>query len=101
MTAIARMNDLGIGICPGHPIPIPFTAIIIQGCSNTMSEGMPVANSNSLLICTCGHSAVPLMFSGTVIVEGGGVHRLGDTGLNSAGGTYAITLAGAIVIAGG
>ena len=101
MTGIARLNDIGIGVCPGHPVPVPFTAVIIQGCTMTTSEGMPVSNSNSILMCTCGHTAIPTMFSSNVIAEGGGVHRLGDLGVNNAGGTYVISLAGATVIAGG
>lgn len=101
MPALARLNDLGIGICPGHPVPVPFTAVIISACTMTISEGMPVANTNSVLMCTCGHSAIPTMFSSTVIAEGGGVHRLGDLGVNNAGGTYVISLAGVTVLAGG
>lgn len=101
MPAIARLTDIGIGTCPGHPIPVLFSAVIVQACSMVISEGKAAANANSLLICSCGHSAIPTMFSSTVIAEGSGVHRLGDPGINNAGGTYVMTLAGVTVLAGG
>ena len=100
MPAITRLNDIGIGICPGHPIPIPFTAVITLACTTVLSEGLPAANLNSILMCSCGHTAIPLLVSGLVMAEGAGVHRLGDTGVSTPGGSYVITLAGATVQAG-
>lgn len=101
MPQIARIGDTGVGVCPAHLIPIPFTATIISGAATVLSEGSPSANSFSISTCTCGHSAVAMTFSSTVLLEGGGAHRMGDTGLTSGGGTYTIIAASATVIAGG
>ena len=101
MTAVARLGDIGMGICSGHPPPPrPFTSTIIMAGVTVMADGSLVANLNCLSNCTCGHMAVPTLVSALTLSEGSGVHRLGDTGLTAGGGTYVVTLAGVTVISG-
>lgn len=103
MPQIAKLGDTGIGICPApeHIIPLPFTATIISGAATVLTNGIPSANAFSVSTCTCGHTAIAMSFSSNVLLNGGGAHRMGDTGINSAGGIYTIISASANVIAGG
>ncbi len=101
MTGVARMGDIGMGVCPGHPgPPRPFTNIIIMAGSTVLADGSLVANLNCLSSCTCNHMAVPTLVSTVTVSEGSGVHRLGDIGLTAGGGTYVMTSAGTTVISG-
>lgn len=88
MPSVARLGDTGMGICPGHPIPVPFTSVIVSGSPNVLANGSFVANMSSVSVCSCGHSAVVTMGSPTVLANAQSVHRLGDTGLTGGGGTY-------------
>lgn len=98
--AVCRLNDVGLGVCPGHPIPVPFVVTITLASPTVLSTGFGVANLTSIGVATCGHTTVATMGSSTVKANGAGVHRLGDVGLTQAGGTYAMTLGSPTVFAG-
>lgn len=101
MPTAARLGDIGMGVCPGHPIPVPFTSVIIQAGATVSADGNLVANLACVSSCTCGHSAMPILVSSNVLSEGTGIHRLGDTGMTMGNGTYVITQAGITVEVGG
>lgn len=49
------MMDIGVGICTGHSPPIPMTGIIIATATKTLTNSLPTALSNDLVVGGCGH----------------------------------------------
>jgi uncharacterized Zn-binding protein involved in type VI secretion len=91
MVAIARVGDVGIGICPKHKSPKIYNVTFISGASTVNANGVPVCNMTTTGIATCGHPTTTISVSGTVYAEGTGVHRLGDSGMNY--GSYTVIAA--------
>lgn len=83
MAAIARVGDVGIGICYCHsPFPVSYTTTFIGGAPSVTADGLPVMRIGDIGISTCGHTTIAISGSGPVVANVLGVHRLGDTGSN-------------------
>jgi hypothetical protein len=71
-----------------------------MGATTVLTEGSGTVNATGLAIGSCGHPVSVLNFSTTVLAEGSGVHRLGDSGMGC--NNVATTITGsATVISGG
>ena len=85
---IAKIGDVGIGVCPKHKSPKIYNVTFISGASTVMVNGVPACNLTTVGIATCGHPTTVISISGTVYANGAGVHRIGDAGMNY--GTYTV-----------
>lgn len=91
-----RVGDLCTGICYAHGIPIPFTAVYIQGAA-TIINGTNRINVGGLAASSCGHMMVANTGSGTVLLELSPAHRVSDlvtgpgTGVCTQGSTNVMT----------
>ena len=95
MAKAMRANnvDYGLGTCNDHVHPIPVTVFFDVGSGSTVvvigSEG--IVRVTDVGYATCGHTTMAVTGSSNVIVEGKGVHRVGDTGtIGVSGGTYTV-----------
>lgn len=90
MPGIARVNDQGFGICPGHQIPLPYITTFTGASGGLVTIGSEGS-------ATCGHTTTAMTGSSTVFADGAGVHRLGDQGQNL--GNYNVIMASSTVFA--
>lgn len=67
---VARMTDIGIGVCFGHALPIPIVGTIVIGSPNTLANGLSQARLGDLVMCSCGHPATLILGSPTVLANG-------------------------------
>lgn len=89
MELIARVGDIGIGVCPNHDPPQIYTTTFSTGAENVYADGKKVCVVGTVGISTCGHNTVAQTGSPVTIVEGKPVHRVGDIGANY--GEYVVT----------
>lgn len=88
---IARVGDVGVGVCPGHPTPLIYTTTFDAGSDTTKIDGQEACTIGSTGVSTCGHPTVALTGSPAVCsADGKAFHRVGDTGQNL--GTYTVTV---------
>lgn len=83
----SKVGDIGVGVCYLHPIPIPYVTTLITGAESAKANGPAGAHVTSLGSATCGHITTAQTGSTTVLKEGLGCHRIGDTG-STGGGIY-------------
>ena len=102
MAGNAKIGDMCMGSCPCHPPspPIPYTATWIVGAGTVLTNGAGTVNATGMAIGSCGHPVVVLSFSGTVLAEGSGVHRLGDSGQGCNNVATTITGSGDVISGG-
>lgn len=93
MTGIARLNDIGLGVCPCHPIPVPYTTTLVAGNVTTRNNALGTTGIGAIGIASCGHATTAVTGSITTRIEGKAVHRLGDQGMNC--GAYTMVLGSA------
>lgn len=96
---VARVNDIGIGVCTAHVPPIPVVVTLVSGASTVLVNGLTTATYISIGTSSCGHTTTVITTSTTVLAEGNGVHRLNDTG-SLPGGTYTVSIASTDTFAG-
>lgn len=87
--SIGTIGSIGVGVCPNHPVPIPYTTVIDSGEPLIKANGKPVATIGSTGICTCGHPTIAITGSPAVLSNQKGQHKIGDTGINY--GSYTLT----------
>lgn len=95
---IARVGDIGTGVCAGHEIPLPYTTTFTEGSENVQINGLPAVVVGDQGTATCGDNTTALVGSPTVFINGKPVHRIGDTGQNL--GPYTTTIGSINVLAG-
>lgn len=83
---VARVGDIGVGICPLHPSPVPYVTTFVTGATTVDTNGVNTGFVGTLGGCSCGHVSTAMTGSGTVDAEGSPVHRVGDLG--TTGGVY-------------
>ena len=88
MSGIARVGDIGVGVCYWHKDPVPYTTVFITGAPTTMSNDIANAIIGTVGSASCGHGTVAISGSPDVTFEGIGAHRIGDMGQN--GGPYTV-----------
>lgn len=88
MTAIARVGDIGVGICYDHDSPTSYTTTFISGSTTVMANGAVSCIVGTIGVSSCGHNTVALSGSPDVSHSNQPVHRVGDTGSNS--GPYTV-----------
>lgn len=86
----ARLNDIAVGTCVSHPVPVPFTAVCVLGAVTVKCDGLNRATINSLWSSTCGHTFVSISGSTNVRLEGKGAARLNDVVVYSSPGVIVI-----------
>lgn len=97
-SALGRIGDIGVGVCPHHRRSKNYITNIVTGSDTVLVNGEPCAVVGSIGISTCGHPTVALLGASTVNSTGSGAHREGDIGVNY--GTY-ILLSGSSNVLGG
>jgi uncharacterized Zn-binding protein involved in type VI secretion len=85
---IARVGDMGLGICPKHKSPKIYNVTFVSGAATVNTNGLSTTNLTTIGVATCAHPTVVISVSATVSAEGTGVHRLGDSGINY--GSYTV-----------
>lgn len=100
MYGVARVNDIGIGVCTAHVPPVPVVVTLVSGATTVLTNNLSTATSISIGTSSCGHTSTVITYSTTVMAEGGGVHRLNDTG-SLPGGTYTVSVSSVDTFAGG
>ncbi len=80
--AVSRIGDIGIGICPNHPIPLQYVTTFITGLFDATADDLEIVHVGTIGNSTCGHPTVAL--TGSLIATGDDtpIHRIGDTGVN-------------------
>lgn len=86
---MARVGDIGIGVCPNHGSPLIYTTTFTSGEATYKVDGQPVCTVGSFGNSTCGHQTTALTGSSLSKANGKLVHRIGDTGQNY--GQYTVT----------
>jgi uncharacterized Zn-binding protein involved in type VI secretion len=82
MPAMARLGDIGIGICPCHNPPQVYVTTFITGAPTVNNDGPNTCIITTLGASSCGHVTTALTGSPTVKACGQPVHRIGDMGMN-------------------
>lgn len=86
---VARIGDIGIGVCPNHGSPFIYTTTFTSGEATVLADGKPVCTVGSFGNSTCGHQTTALTGSALSKANGKPIHRVGDTGQNY--GQYTVT----------
>lgn len=81
MIPVARVGDVCVGTCAGHPPspPIPMSGKILTGSGTTMIEGKPVARVGDTVMGDCGHTGTIVKGSSATVADGKPVARIGDS----------------------
>ena len=95
----ANITSTAVGVCAAHPIPIPVVVTWPAGAATVTAEGAMVLNAGSVGNSSCGHPVTAISFSATVIDEGLGCLRMGDSGALPSG--VATIMAGAATVMAG
>jgi uncharacterized Zn-binding protein involved in type VI secretion len=86
---VARIGDIGIGVCPNHGSPQIYTTTFNTGSAVLTADGKPVCTVGCFGTSTCGHQTTALTGSTIYKSNGLGIHRIGDIGQNY--GQYTVT----------
>lgn len=87
---IARVGDIGIGVCPNHGSPLIYTTTFTTGEPTALIDGKIACTVGSFGNSTCGHQTTALTGSSIYKANGKAAHRVGDTGQNY--GQYTVTV---------
>lgn len=82
MPGIARIGDIGQGVCPNHHTPQPYTTVFTSGSETVFINELGACFTGTIGIATCGHPTIALTGSPDVTSEGISIHRTGDMGIN-------------------
>lgn len=88
---IARITDIGVGVCPCHDTPVTYVTTFIEGAPFTFLDGLNVATIGTIGTSSCGHATIAITGSQISFANDRPIHRVGDTGQNC--GTY-VTITG-------
>lgn len=100
MYGVARVNDIGVGVCTAHVPPVSVVVTLVSGATTVLVNNSSAATSISIGTSSCGHTTTVITYSTTVLAEGSGVHRLNDVGCLP-GGTYTVNTSSTDTLAGG
>lgn len=89
MPGVARVGDIGIGVCPCHKVPTPYVTIFTTGASSVLADGSVVCIVGTVGIASCGHPTIATTGSPNVFAENSARHRIGDLGMNC--GPYTVS----------
>jgi hypothetical protein len=95
---VARIGDQCAGICYLHTPALNFTGTFTTGSSISTADGQAIciSNGHTESTLTCGHHGISVTGSTLcTTTDGGGFHRIGDTGRvledTSGRSTYVVT----------
>lgn len=88
MSGIARVGDVGVGVCYWHDEPQYYTTTFVSGAGTVMDNNLVSCVIGTIGHSTCGHNTIALSGSPDVFAENSAVHRIGDVGQN--GGPYTV-----------
>ena len=95
---VARVGDIGVGVCLGHKDPTSFVTVFVSGDPIVSADGRAIATVGTIGIASCGHVTVAVSGSELSKMCGGlGIHRVGDVGISSGGGVYVVVSGSDIV----
>lgn len=86
---VARVGDIGIGVCTNHGAPLIYTTTFTSGEPLYKVDGKVVCTVGSFGNSTCGHQTTAMTGSAISKANGKPIHRVGDTGQNY--GQYTVT----------
>jgi len=84
---VCRVGDVVTGVCPGHPIPVPFSGTWGSGSVVCTADGLGIIRVGDVGSASCGHSIMAVSGSSIVTADGIGVVRIGDAVITSGGGS--------------
>jgi len=87
---VARIGDIGIGVCTCHKSPITVVGTIVIGSPTVTANNLGTARIGDLVMCSCGHTATLIMGSSTVLANGIGKSRMGDMWMGCPIGTVMV-----------
>lgn len=88
MSGMARIGDVGVGVCYWHDSPQTYTTTFVSGSPTVTVNNIPGCYIGTVGVASCGHATIALSGSHDVSSENIGVHRIGDAGQN--GGPYIV-----------
>ena len=87
MMPVARMGDMGYGICTPHKDPHMTTGMIVTSQGTVLINGMPAARMGDMVIVGDGGVGVIVSGSANVLIGGMPMAQLGSTFVGSFTGT--------------
>lgn len=75
MKPISRTGDIAVGVCYGHPIPIPWVGVVSRGATRTQTNNRDTA-TRTKMVHGC-HVAMIIQGNNTVITEYLATSRVG------------------------
>ena len=75
---VARIGDVGVGICCAHNGCISMVGNLITGASTVLAENSQVSRIGDIMLGNCGHIGIMITGSSTVVAEGSPLCRIGD-----------------------
>ena len=82
MPSMARLGDLGVGVCCCHKNPQPYVTVFVSGAITVGNDKLDTSVISTVGVSSCGHPTIALTGSPSVFAEKKAVHRVGDTGAN-------------------
>lgn len=100
MSLVAKVGDVSIGTCSAHRRTRVAVVTWVSGAASVFTNGAPTVTTVGVGVSSCGHTASVIGFSGSVIANGAGVHRVGDSGVVPGGTTTTVTGSGNVISGG-
>lgn len=88
MPQVARVGDIGVGVCYAHDEPRDFVTVFVEGCSTVFANGQQVCCVGAIGVTSCGHTTMATQGSPAEYGESSQIHRVGDVGIVLEGGHY-------------
>lgn len=82
MSAMSKLGDIGVGVCPCHTSPVGYTTVFVTGAPTVNNDGSNTCIVTTVGVASCGHPTIALTGSPNVYATGQPVHRVGDMGAN-------------------
>lgn len=80
---VCRLNDIALGICPCHSIPVVVT--IVMASPTCLANGLGIARMGDIGMSSCGHTANIMTTNPLVMNNGLGTARITDLIIGTAG----------------
>jgi uncharacterized Zn-binding protein involved in type VI secretion len=79
MPAVARLNDMSVGVCSCHKSPISTVGFVITTSPDVFANDLGIARIGDLILASCGHIGIIISGSSIVFSNSINVSRIGDS----------------------